>query len=105
MRLTALGSAPTGVGGLRLPGARNLWLHWSYCSIRTHISGVFMPVDYQAIAERAYQLWESRGRPEGEHEQIWIDAERELQQAGSKVAEAGAPQASEPLAAVKPRRL
>jgi hypothetical protein len=69
-----------------------------------HSSEVFMPVDYQAIAERAYQLWESRGRPEGEHEQIWIDAERELQQAGSKVAEASTPQASEPLATVKPRR-
>jgi Protein of unknown function (DUF2934) len=74
-------------------------------SAHTHtFRGSFMPVDHQAIAERAYQLWESRGRPEGEHEQIWIDAERELQQAGSKVAEATAPTPSEPLATVKPRR-
>ena len=63
-----------------------------------------MPADYQAIAERAYQLWESRGRPDGQHEQIWIDAERELEQAGSKVGEASAPEASEPPAIEKPRR-
>jgi Protein of unknown function (DUF2934) len=63
-----------------------------------------MSVDHQAIAERAYQLWESRGRPEGEREQIWIDAERELKQAGRKVAEASAPEASAPPAAEKPRR-
>ena|SRR5882757_3612832 len=37
-----------------------------------------MQIDHRAIAERAYQLWESLGRPEGDHEQIWMQAEREL---------------------------
>jgi hypothetical protein len=35
--------------------------------------------DQQAIADLAYRLWESRGRPQGEHEQIWLDAERQWQ--------------------------
>ena len=68
-----------------------------------------MPTDYQAIAERAYQLWEARGRPEGEHEQIWIDAERELQQAGNaaeaaKTAQEESPGASALSSSEKPRR-
>jgi Protein of unknown function (DUF2934) len=36
-----------------------------------------MQDDHRAIAELAYRLWEARGRPEGEHEQIWLDAERQ----------------------------
>jgi hypothetical protein len=34
--------------------------------------------EHQAIAELAYRLWEQRGRPEGDHEQIWLDAEQQL---------------------------
>jgi hypothetical protein len=30
------------------------------------------------IRERAYQLWEQEGRPEGRHMDHWLQAEREL---------------------------
>ncbi len=32
----------------------------------------------QRIRERAYQIWQSKGCPEGEAEQNWCQAEREL---------------------------
>jgi hypothetical protein len=35
------------------------------------------PTDDQ-IRERAHQLWESAGRPEGREEEFWFEAEREL---------------------------
>lgn len=31
-----------------------------------------------AVRERAYQIWEREGRPEGGHERHWMQAEREL---------------------------
>jgi hypothetical protein len=34
---------------------------------------------HEQIAQRAYQLWEQRGRPSGEPEVDWGEAERELQ--------------------------
>lgn len=30
------------------------------------------------IARRAYALWEENGRPDGEHERHWHEAERQL---------------------------
>jgi hypothetical protein len=30
------------------------------------------------VRERAYQLWEEEGRPEGRHEDHWYRAEREM---------------------------
>lgn len=35
---------------------------------------------HEEIAFRARQLWEQRGRPEGQDEAIWHEAERELKQ-------------------------
>jgi Protein of unknown function (DUF2934) len=32
--------------------------------------------NHRAISERAHRLWEARGRPTGEDEQIWLEAER-----------------------------
>jgi hypothetical protein len=32
----------------------------------------------QLIRERAYQKWESSGRPHGQHHQHWLEAEREI---------------------------
>jgi hypothetical protein len=34
----------------------------------------------QQIRERAYQIWESEGRPEGNSTEHWYAAERELQE-------------------------
>lgn len=34
--------------------------------------------DQEAIRLRAYQIWESKGRPEGEHESHWEQALKEL---------------------------
>jgi hypothetical protein len=36
------------------------------------------------IAQRAYELWERAGRPEGKAEHHWLQAETELNQQGSK---------------------
>ena len=33
------------------------------------------------IRIRAYQLWESAGRPHGQDQQLWLQAEKELRQA------------------------
>ncbi len=32
----------------------------------------------QTIAERAYQIWNARGRPHGSSEEDWFEAERQL---------------------------
>ena len=34
--------------------------------------------DHDAIRLRAYQIWESNGRPEGEHQSHWHQALKEL---------------------------
>ncbi len=36
--------------------------------------------DASAIAHRAYELYEARGREPGRHEDDWLQAERELRQ-------------------------
>jgi hypothetical protein len=35
------------------------------------------------IAQRAYELWERSGRPEGKADQHWLQAETELNRQGS----------------------
>jgi hypothetical protein len=32
----------------------------------------------EKVAQRAYQIWEASGRPDGQHEEHWLRAEREL---------------------------
>lgn len=39
--------------------------------------------DSQQIEVLAYQIWESRGRPDGESEQHWREAEQRLEAAES----------------------
>jgi hypothetical protein len=38
------------------------------------------------IKERAHQLWEAAGKPDGRHEEFWHQAERELQGPADKAA-------------------
>ncbi len=33
---------------------------------------------HEAIAQRAYLLWEKRGKPESQAEALWIEAEHQL---------------------------
>jgi hypothetical protein len=33
---------------------------------------------HEAISERAYAIWEKRGRPDNEAEATWLEAEREI---------------------------
>ena len=35
-------------------------------------------MDYEEIRRRAYEKWEAEGRPEGEHDRHWTEAEKEL---------------------------
>jgi hypothetical protein len=37
------------------------------------------PPTHEEISRRAQELWEKYGRPEGRDEDIWLEAERELQ--------------------------
>jgi hypothetical protein len=34
------------------------------------------------IAARAYEIWEKAGRPQGQHEQHWLEAERQIEDEG-----------------------
>jgi hypothetical protein len=38
---------------------------------------------YDRLRQRAYELWEQHGRPEGYDKEFWSQAERELQVEGS----------------------
>jgi hypothetical protein len=55
-------------------------------------------VDERETAERAYSLWEARGRPEGSPEIDWFQAERELKLELDAVAQPVAPLATGALA-------
>ncbi|WP_313087142.1 DUF2934 domain-containing protein [Pseudomonas sp.] len=35
--------------------------------------------DEQRVRERAYQIWEAKGRPDGQQEQHWAEAREELE--------------------------
>jgi hypothetical protein len=37
-----------------------------------------MDEDRQIIRERAHELWDAAGRPDGREEHFWLEAEREL---------------------------
>ena len=39
----------------------------------------------QSIAERAYQLWIDRGRPQGSEIEDWLEAERQLAAMGDAI--------------------
>jgi hypothetical protein len=50
------------------------------------------------ISERARQLWESAGRPEGRDDEFWLAAEAELKATAAKPA---TPQAAKPKPGAK----
>lgn len=35
-------------------------------------------IEHEKIRDRAYQLWDRAGQPEGREQEFWYDAEREL---------------------------
>lgn len=39
-------------------------------------------MDQEKIRDRAYQLWDRAGQPEGRDQEFWFDAERELAEEG-----------------------
>lgn len=40
-----------------------------------------MEVDKQKIRERAHDLWEQAGKPDGREEHFWLEAERQIREA------------------------
>ncbi len=40
---------------------------------------VLADIDEDLIQRRAYELWEAAGRPEGQHQEHWDQARREVQ--------------------------
>ncbi len=49
------------------------------------------PVPSSAIRERAYSLWEAAGRPIGESERFWLEAEKDLRRNGPRAAASRTP--------------
>jgi hypothetical protein len=39
-----------------------------------------MDIEHDQIRERAYQLWEQAGKPDGKHQYFWNEAERQLRE-------------------------
>lgn len=39
---------------------------------------------FEDVSRRAYELWEKDGRPEGNEQQHWYQAEKELSQGGNR---------------------
>jgi hypothetical protein len=37
-------------------------------------------IDREKIRERAHQLWEAEGKPDGQEERFWHEAERQLRE-------------------------
>jgi hypothetical protein len=68
--------------------------------------------DSAHIQQRAYEIWEREGRPEGQHQAHWDQAEREVAAEGSpapNTADITAPQSkeaalAEPVTADKPKK-
>ncbi|MCF7701746.1 DUF2934 domain-containing protein [Loktanella sp. M215] len=54
----------------------------------------------QEIEERAYALWEAAGRPEGDADRFWHEAQMESD--GATTAAGTEPEAQDPPAAAKP---
>lgn len=53
------------------------------------------------VRERAHQLWEQEGRPDGRHHDHWEQASREIDAEGVAVAEPAAPARKKALRARK----
>jgi hypothetical protein len=45
-------------------------------------NGQLRPVSLEAIRMRAYLKWEAAGKPKGQDDRFWHEAEKELQQGG-----------------------
>jgi hypothetical protein len=58
----------------------------------------------ERIKQRAYELWEADGRPQGQHAEHWARAERELTQAGAGRASAKTANGRAPNGAGKANR-
>ena len=37
-------------------------------------------IEQEAIRDRAFELWEAAGRPEGREDHFWLEAERQLKE-------------------------
>ena len=60
----------------------------------------------QRIRQRAYEIWEALGRPDGDSDQHWLDAERELLEASmAPLARPVAKKASAPRKTPRQRKL
>jgi hypothetical protein len=55
---------------------------------------VISDIDLRAIARRAYEIWEREGRPSGQDQRHWFEAERGLA--------AGAPESDPPAPTPEP---
>jgi hypothetical protein len=50
--------------------------HRAFCIIIEEDS--MHTMDHEKVRDRAYQLWDRAGQPEGRDQEFWFDAEREL---------------------------
>jgi len=51
----------------------------SLATVNLHIAeGLMLSQRNNLIRDRAYQLWEDQGRPDGRHQENWLQAEQEI---------------------------
>ena len=63
------------------------------------------PIEFDRVAQRAYERYEARGRQDGNDMEDWLEAERELRQAGTSSRNTGSDgrtDSSGPTARVNP---
>jgi Protein of unknown function (DUF2934) len=50
-----------------------------------------MMQDEERVRQRAHEIWEEAGRPDGQHDAHWEQAQREIEAEGSRPPPAGVP--------------
>jgi hypothetical protein len=53
--------------------------------------GEAMMQDEERVRQRAHEIWEEAGRPDGQHDAHWEQAQREIEAEGSRPPPAGVP--------------
>jgi hypothetical protein len=56
---------------------------------------------FEDVSRRAYEIWENQGRPDGNEQEHWYVAERELMQTGTPSLAAEVANDPRPMAAAK----
>jgi hypothetical protein len=59
---------------------QRLWLIATPARLAAQEKRRQMEIEHDQTRERAYQLWEQAGKPDGKHQYFWNEAERQLRE-------------------------